>query len=186
MGESDAQTERILAAIDALVTRRLALGPLRTEQDPRWPSPCEIGAPDDDGWIAWQPIRRQGAEVLAPLAATLGCRLHPALEAYYGRYWSNGWRVRGTLGSMSLIGVWNPEDQDRLLQNLLGHALQQQRLRRPLSLFFGCAGPDDEWVLSLRNDTGEVVLERPDGVEPVADDLGTFLDHLEPLADDSP
>lgn len=182
MSSTDPETIAVLAALDPLVERCVAAGPLRVEHDPEWPSPCEIDTPDEDGMIAWQPVRRTAFDVLEPLAATLGVVLQPSIGAYYGRYFCHGFETCCEEGPVSLLGIWSPADQDRLLQNLLGHALQQRRTKQPLTLFFACTDPDSDLILSVENDSGAVVLERPgqSGRRVVAASLPEFLATLQP------
>lgn len=182
MNAGDPQISAVVTALDAIVARCVAQGPLTVEHDPDWPSPCETGEPDASGRIAWQPVRRQAFDILEPLAATLAVDLHPAIGAYWGRWFSNGFDTVCDEGPVQLLGIWNPEDQDRLLQNLLGHALQQKRTKQPLTLFFACTEPDSDLILSVANDSGAVVLERPGQAERrvVAPALSTFLETLAP------
>ncbi|HSG87572.1 MAG TPA: SecY-interacting protein Syd [Pseudomonadales bacterium] len=180
----DPTVATVVEVLDALVAQCVAAGPLHVQADPEWPSPCELGEADADGRIAWRPVRREAFDLLDPLAATLERPLHPSLGAYWGRWYSNGFETVCDEGPVSLLGVWNPQDQDQLLNNLLGHALQQRRQRQPLSLFFACTEPDSDLILSVVNDSGEVVLERPGQKErrPVAADLASFLAQLRPAA----
>ena len=78
--------------------------------------------------------------------------------------------------------MWNPQDVDRLVENLIGHALAQRRSKSPLSLFFSCTEPESELFLTVRNDTGEIQLEKPgyQPIRPVAESLAQFLDLLVP------
>lgn len=187
MSSTDPQIAAVLAAVlaelDPLVERCVAAAPLRVEHDPEWPSPCELGAPDENGMIDWQPVRRSAFDVLEPLAATLGVALQPSIGAYYGRYFCHGFETCCDEGPVSLLGIWSPADQDRLLQNLLGHALQQRRTKQPLTLFFACTEPDSDLILSVENASGAVVLERPGQAErrAVADSLPAFLATLRPV-----
>ena len=178
----------VVAALDALVERVVAAGPLYTEHDPDWPSPCELGEPDAEGRVRWEPVRRTAFDLLEPLAATLEVELHPSICSYYGRWFHDGLATEADEGPVDLLGIWNPEHQDRLLQNLLGHALQQRRTRQPLTLFFALTEPDSEFILSVLNDTGEVVLERPGKPDrrTVAADLASFLGRLRPAPREDP
>lgn len=174
------------AALDRLVERVLAAGiPLRAPFDPDWRSPCETGPPED-GNVPFRPRRRDPSPpgLLAGLAAALGRPVPAALETYYGRYWSGDLELEAPRGPVSLILLWNEEDAERLAENLLGHALQQRRLRRRPTLFFACTTPDSDRILSLDEETGEVVLERPGTRDDrvVAPDLASFLDTLTPRA----
>lgn len=178
------EIEATVAALERLVARCVDAGLQRAEADPEAPSPCELGAPDADGQVAWQPVRRSEWDLLEPLAETLKARLHPSLGAYWGHYWSDGFRTLHAEGPVDLLGVWNADDEARLLQNLLGHALQQRRQRQPLTLFFACTEPDSDLILCVDNDTGAVLLEQPGtgSRRRIAPDLARFLDSLEPAA----
>jgi SecY interacting protein Syd len=172
----------VARALDAVVERCRSYRTLRTEHDPAWPSPCERGAPDVDGRIAWEPVKRDAFDLLDPLAETLRTELHPSIASYYGRWYSDGFHTVAPQGPVSLIGVWNDEDTLRLQQNLLGHAVQQRRRRQPLTFFFALTEEDSDLVLSVDNERGTVVLEAPgtDRREDVAQGLATFLTTLEP------
>lgn len=173
----------VALALDDLVARCLGAGPRTTEHDPAWPSPCERGAPDADGRIAWAPVLRDAFDLLDPLAETLDVVVHPAVVTFYGRWFSDGFRTAAPEGEVHLIGVWNEDDTLRLQQNLLGHALQQRRRRQPLTFFFALTEEDSEAVLSVDNARGTVVLEIPgtDRREDVAASLAGFLRSLTPL-----
>ncbi|MEE4300280.1 MAG: SecY-interacting protein Syd [Pseudomonadales bacterium] len=164
------------------MARCRAAGPLTTEHDPAWPSPCEIGAPDANGLVHWQPVLRDDYDLLGPLEETLGVAIHPSVVSFYGRWFSDGFRTVAREGEVNLIGVWNEDDTLRLQQNLLGHALQQQRRRQPLTFFFALTEEASEAVLSVDNARGAVVLEVPgtDRREDVSATLASFLRELSP------
>ncbi len=85
---------------------------------------------------------------------------------------------------MSLILLWSPDDADRLIENLIGHALAKRRSRSPFSVFFACTAADSELFLSVDNTSGQVLLEKP-GYKPlevVAPSLGDFLGQLTPAS----
>ena len=87
-------------------------------------------------------------------------------------------------GHVSLIMLWNPDDADRLIENLIGHALAKRRAKSPFSVFFACTEPDSELFLTVENGTGHVLLEKP-GYKPireVAEDLSSFLSELTPAS----
>jgi SecY interacting protein Syd len=151
------------------------------EHDPDWPSPCEQGEPDWHGFVHWRPVAQSSALDWSGLETALETPVHPALKAYYGRFWSGHLPARHAEGGLDLIQLWNPADFERLVENLLGHALARRRARLPLTLFFACT-EDPELILCLRNDDGGVVLERParPSGRTLAPDLATFLEQLEP------
>ncbi len=162
---------------------------LITTHDPQWPSPCEIGEPwqDKDGgsWIAWQPIRRHStAEDFAGLENALEMPIHPDIKAHYGHFWSANLEAEAPDGHVSLLYLWNQEDVDRLVENLIGHAVACRHNRTPFSVFFACTEPDSDLFLTINNSTGEVQLEEP-GKPPlrvVAASLAEFFDVLVPAA----
>ena len=79
--------------------------------------------------------------------------------------------------------IWNSEDYERLRANLIGHALGRIKLKQPLSLFFGCTHPE-EYVLSINNSSGQVMLEQPGkkANDCIAESLADFLNQLQPIA----
>lgn len=162
--------------------------------DPEWRSPCELGEPFRNGsgetLVVWRPVRQSGtgAHLLSGLERALELTLHPDARDYYGRWWSASLDAVAPDGPVSLIQLWNPDDAERLVENLIGHALAKRRQRAPFTVFFATTGPDSDYFLSIDNATGEVLLEQP-GLRPlrvVAPDLATFLDRLEPATPAAP
>lgn len=182
-------------SLDRFIERYLA----RTEPppepfDPEWRSPCERGEPfrneSGETLIAWRPVRQPttGSELLGGLERALELTLHPDARTYFGRWWSASLEAVAPDGPVSLIQLWNPDDAERLVENLIGHALAKRRQRAPFTVFFATTGPESDYFLSLDNATGEVLLEQP-GLRPlrvVAPDLATFLDRLEPATPAAP
>lgn len=178
----------VAAALDAFIQRSLETFPrLEDYHDPKWRSPCEIAEPylDDQGErrVLWKPQRREPeGDVFAGLERALEVPIHPSLKTYYGRYWSGDLEATASEGHVSLLLLWNDDDADRLVENLIGHALTKKRLRQSLSVFFACTEPDSELFLSIDNHSGQVLLEAP-GRKPlrvVADSLAAFLAVLDP------
>ena len=99
--------------------------------DPQWRSPCEVGEPhawpDGTQVVRWRPVARRYAEDFAGLENALETTIHPDIKAYYGAFWSGGLEARASEGHVSLILLWNPADADRLVENLIGHAMAKQR-----------------------------------------------------------
>ncbi|MCB1685246.1 MAG: SecY-interacting protein Syd [Pseudomonadales bacterium] len=160
---------------------------LDTAYDPEWTSPCEIGEPysgsDGERRIHWRPIARESADGdFAPLERALETAVHPDIKAYYGAYWSGSLEAEAPDGHVSLLCLWNPDDIQRLTENLIGHVLAGRRARGPLSIFFACTEPDSEYFLSVENATGAVLLERPGSkpVRRVSDCLADFITTLVP------
>ena len=185
---------RVRDALDAFISHTLLAYPdLRAPFDPDWRSPCELGEPieyDDGAQIAWRPVARHPATIehdFDPLERALETVVHPDLKAYFGAYWAAGLEADAVDGHVSLLFPWNEADLARLNENLLGHAFSRgerahRRGRNRLSLFFACTEPDSDLFLSIDNNSGVVLLEKP-GKGPlreVAADLATFIDSLVP------
>ena len=163
---------------------------LETVFDGDWRSPCELGEPyraeDGSQSVSWQPRSRHpdtAAADFAPLERALDISVHPDIKAYYAAYWAAGLEAEAVDGHVSLLFLWNHDDVDRLNENLIGHAMAKQRIKRPMSIFFACTEPESELFLSVDNDTGAVILEKP-GYKPirqVADRLSDFIETLVPL-----
>lgn len=163
--------------------------PFETEHDPDWPSSCERGQPfrsaSGDWRTGWAPVSRLDSDGLPPadfagLAAALEAPIHSDFCAFFSSFWSAGLELQAPDGPVSLLQLWNPQDVDRLIENLIGHVLVQRRARAPLTLFFACTDPESDLILSLDNDSGSVLLERP-GQQPlrtVASNLSDFLGRL--------
>ncbi len=179
----------VAGELDAFVERYLHRYPdLVDPFDPQWRSPCETGEPfasaDDLQCVPWRPLRRAFADDFAGLERALETTIHADIKAYYGRYWSGGLEATAQEGHVSLILLWNPSDAERLVENLIGHALAKRRARAPFTVFFACTEPESDLFLSVDNATGEVVLEAP-GAKPlrtVAPSLTVFLRGLVPAA----
>ena len=110
--------------------------------------------------------------------------VHPDIKEYYGAYWSAGLEADAPQGPVSLILLWNPDDADRLVENLIGHALAKRRRRSPFTVFFACTAADSELFLTVDNASGEVLLEKPGykPIEVVAPSLAEFLGRLTPAS----
>ena len=129
--------------------------------------------------IFWRPVEQDPPADFSGLERALEVPIHPDLQAWYGSFWCDTFEVRAQEGRVALLQVWNRDDFDRLVANLIGHALEKRRSKAPLTLFFACTD-QDEYFLSLDNRSGQVLLERP-GSRPekqVADSLAEFLQRL--------
>jgi SecY interacting protein Syd len=183
---SDKTTHTVAAALDRLIERYRRFFPvLEADYDPQWRSPCELadGAGAAHGRVRWEPLRRPvEVDLFFGVERALELPIHPDIKSYYGRYWSGNLETRAPDGHVSLLQLWNEEDADRLVENLIGHALAKRRSRSPFTVFFACTEPDSELFLSIDNDSGQVLLEAP-GRKPlrvVASRLAGFLDTLMP------
>ena len=179
----------VAVELGAFVDRYLARYPeLADPFDPQWRSPCELGEPrqsaDGVPVISWHPVKRAFADDFAGLERALELAIHPDIKAYYGAFWSGGLEATAKQGHVSLILPWNPADIERLVENLIGHALAKRRVRAPFTVFFACTEPDSDLFLSVDNASGEIVLEAP-GAKPlrtVAPSLTVFLRGIEPAS----
>jgi SecY interacting protein Syd len=179
----------VQSALTAFVENCLArYGTFYDPFDRDWRSPCEVGEPESarDGTlvIPWRPLRRGRvvADDFAPLERALELTIHPDIKSYYGAYWSGGLEAAAPEGHVSLILLWNPADADRLVENLIGHALAKRRARAAFTVFFACTEPSSELFLAVDNESGAVVLERPGDrpIRQVSPSLESFLATLEP------
>lgn len=176
-------TSDVSRALGAFIDRYQRAWPLLTAVfDPKWRSPCECGPPDEAGRVPWAPKATEFIDHFQGLENALEEPVHEDIKQYYGNYWSGGLEAEADEGHVSLILLWNEADAERLIENQIGHVLTSRRMRTPLSLFFACTEPDSELILTVRNATGEVVLERPGTRHQrvVAPSLAAFIDTLRP------
>lgn len=145
-----------------------------------WESACIVRTDSDLERIYWRPLPRQESHPLPELERGLETRLHPDLLTYYGSFWADGIRVDSPWGEIGLIQVWNDEDLEHLKENLLGHAFSRLKRRRPLTFFIGVQS--DERIISIDNDSGAILRERPGRGrdEVLCDSLRDFLRQLHP------
>ncbi len=157
--------------------------------DPEWRSPCEEGGVFDNGdgeqIICWRPQPRNQANDFTGLENALETEIHADIKNYYGSYWSGPVETKAQEGHVGLIFLWNPMDVNRLVENLIGHAMAQQRSRSPLSIFFACTEEDSELFLTVRNEDGVVQLEKP-GYKPVREVAGSLNEFLQMLSPSTP
>jgi|TARA_B110000977_G_C11090460_1_gene496634 SecY interacting protein Syd len=145
-----------------------------------WRSPSELHQALDLTY--WKPIRQQAAVSFEGLSHALELEIHPDIVAYYTSYWSGTLEADSAEGRVSLIQLWNLEDFDRLIANLVGHAMAKQKSREAFTVFIANTDPDTEIFLSIDNSSGAVLLEEP-GKPPlrqVETDIHTFLRRLKP------
>lgn len=151
--------------------------------DPEWPSPCELGPTESEGQIYWQPVRRHDlASDFSDLEKALGFELHPDLKTHYARYWSGTLEAEAPAGHVSLIYLWNQQDVDRLIENLIGHVVACRNNKTPFAGFFATTEADSDYFLTINNHTGAIQLEQP-GYQPlrvICNSLAEFYDLLVP------
>ena len=187
MTDSRSVTEALVTFVDHYEKSHDTLA---IEHDPAWPSPCELGEPyEENGRLLtrWHPVRRhQAADDFASIERALEVTVHPDVRDYYAAFWSAGLEAEAPDGHVSLLQLWSPADGERLVENVVGHALAQRRAKAPFSIFFACTEEDSELFLSVDNETGQVVLEAP-GKQPlrtIAASLCEFIDTLVPAPDE--
>ena len=180
-------TTNILQTVDEFVARLCEFQQthqiiLSIEQDPDWPSPAEQGKPNSDGEVIWTPSLQPSANNFQALVDGLELSPDAELEAYYTRYFSDNLDAETERGRLQLLMPWNHDDFTRLQQNLVAHVLMKRRLGQRETLFFAVTDEED-FIISVLNDTGEVVLEQV-GKEPqeiLASSLSAFFTQLKPL-----
>ena len=172
-----------MQALANLIERTLDLTDSRllsSPFDPEWRSECEVYQSSDKTF--WRPIVQSPRVDFSGLANAIEAPIHPDIVSYYGSYWSGTLEADSREGRVSLIQLWNPDDFERLITNLVGHALNKIRAKHPYTVFFATTEPDSELFLSIDNTSGVVMLEEP-GKSPIREvesDIGTFLTRMEP------
>ena len=155
-------------------------GLLSSPFDTDWRSPSELR--QDSDLTYWKPVRQHAPVSFEGLSHALELEIHADIKAYYASYWSGTLEADSSEGRVSLIQLWNAEDFDRLIANLIGHAMVKQKSRQGFTVFFANTDPDTEVFLSIDNSSGAILLEEP-GKPPlrqVETDIRTFLRRLKP------
>jgi SecY interacting protein Syd len=159
--------------------------PLRTEYSKEWPSKCCIGQPFDlDGqmMIEWQPVLQSDPLSFSNVEESLNLTIDDQFKCLFSRYWSDNLNANSSRGSLQILQVWSEDDGKRLQSNLIAHVLMKRRLKQRETLFFALTDEED-FTLSILNETGEVVLEQV-GCEPkevISPSLSEFLSGLRPI-----
>lgn len=173
VGEVREQLDRLAAEFLSAVAARDGTLP-SASYEPDWPSPAMDGF-TEDGRVYWQPTRRTEPFTFDGLSKALETELPAACAEYFGHFWSAGIPVLWDQRPFELLQLWNSEDENNLMHNLLGHALEKKRVREPLTVFFAVV--DDARFLSIDATSGAVMLEEVGGARPeeVAANLGALL-----------
>ena len=87
--------------------------------------------------------------------------VHADMKAFYLSLWSGALPCLFETLPISLIQIWNPDDFERLISNLIGHFLAQKNTRQTPTLFIATVEDGGDNIISLNNRTGEVLLETP-------------------------
>lgn len=150
------------------------------EADPEWPSLCEFENVAERSH--WRPIEQTTPLSFEGLANAAEVPIHPDIQHFYSGFWAGSLQGKTDEGPLSLIQLWNEEDFERLIENLVGHLFMKVRSKQPFTVFFATTEEDSELFLSIDNATGKVLLEEP-GKPPLREvetDIATFLNRLEP------
>jgi len=132
--------------------------------------------------LQWAPVMRDPVGHLNNIAEALECSFHPAIHAYYGAAFSGPMTFSFKGLKVSLVQPWNEDDFVRLQENLVAHVLMLKKLKLPITFFLATV-PDEQQVISLDNESGQVILEQLGRQQRwvLAEDLPTFLRRLSPL-----
>ena len=174
----------VKAALKNLIDESIALTPngyFEVSTDPDWDSECIIK--DELGISRWKPLAQSTPINFAGLANAVESPIHPDALDYFGSFWSGSLQGKTIEGPLSLIQLWNPEDFDRLVANLIGHLMAKKNANLPFSLFFATTDPDSELFLSIENNTGRILLEEA-GSPPIKEidkSLSDFLKRVSPV-----
>ncbi len=152
---------------------------LRSEFDSQWRSEAEIM--QEDGLTFWRPVRQTPPVDFSGLGNAIDAPVHEDIANYYNSFWAGTVETQSEEGHVSLIQLWNPDDFERLIGNLIGHFMAKKRNRQPFTVFFANTEPESELFLSINNEDGQVLLEEPGNViKTVESDIATFLRRLTP------
>lgn len=151
------------------------------DKDLEWVSICEQGKHDDTSNY-WKPATAPEELTFENVEEALELKLHSDIKTYFTTLFSDQLLVKCSEGELLLLFAWNLDDFERLQENIIGHVLMKQKLKQAVTLFFAITD-DDDYILSLNNDSGEVWVERV-GCEPhkkLANTLSEFIATLSPI-----
>jgi len=153
------------------------------EVDEQWKSPC-LQESYDDNTMLWQPQLNEDNLSFDNIENALDITLHQEICSYYTAIYSESLHATCSEGQLSLLFPWCKEDFIRLQENIIGHILMKQKLKQPISIFFAVTD-DEDFILSINNDNGEVWVERVGCIphKKVADNLTDFIETLTPYVD---
>jgi SecY interacting protein Syd len=185
-------SEQVTAALDEFVQKYLTTAKKHPEMllakyDGDWPSEC-YGLLDDaintintGDEVDWQPVKRAELANFSDLEKALEMKIHEDVISFYSAYWSDNLNAETDKGYLQLLQPLNQNDFERLQQNLVGHILMKRRLKQPETLFIALTDEDD-FILTVHNTTGEVMLEQVGLVpkEVLAPNLAVFIQSLQP------
>ena len=156
-------------------------GHFTSEFDADWRSMCEFETTSKQS--LWRPTAQAGFLDFSGLSNAAEQPIHPDIQSYFSSFWSGSLLAKSSEGPVDLIQLWNTQDFDRLIENLVGHLFVQQRAKLPFTIFFATTDVDSELFLSIDNSSGKILLEEP-GRAPIREvetNMATFLNRLEPM-----
>jgi SecY interacting protein Syd len=148
--------------------------------DEDWPSPCLQGLHNDKESF-WHPIKMDEPVNFDNVAQALELNLHEDIQTYFTTYYSESINATCSEGDLSLLLPWSSDDFKRLQENIIGHILMKKQLKQPITIFFAVTD-DEENILSVNNENGEVWVERV-GCFPhkkLSDSLIDFFQKIRP------
>ncbi|EWH11928.1 SecY interacting protein Syd [Catenovulum agarivorans DS-2] len=146
------------------------------EYDCEWTSPCVNKVDEAQGLCSWQPIQREQSVNLDNINQALSLELHPDVVAFYCSFFAPTLDAEFAGNQLNLIQAWNAQDFTILQENIIGHLLMKQKLKQAPTVFIA-ATDDDQYIISVDNQTGAVMLEMV-GRNPqrqLADSLASFI-----------
>lgn len=179
-------SQTIDQALDGFITNLIAMAdaaarPLQVMYEAGWESPCHLNQAKDGELVAWRPVRQSEPGDFGQVEKALELTLNKQYCDFFRCFYSENLPATAAQGDCELLQVINQQDFERLQENLIGHVLMKRRLKQPETLFFGLTS-DDELILTVDNQTGEVLLERvgKKATESLAPDLVSFIQSLSP------
>jgi SecY interacting protein Syd len=147
--------------------------------DEQWDSPC-IQGKHSELMDLWRPVIIDDKLSFSNVEQALELTLHEDICHYFSTIYSDSINASCEHGQLTLLFPWCKQDFDRLQENIIGHVLMKRKLKQPITIFFALTD-DDDLILSLNNETGEIWVERI-GFEPhkkIADSMKNFFACLE-------
>ncbi|MER2491185.1 SecY-interacting protein [Catenovulum sediminis] len=143
-----------------------------------WLSPCIQNKQSDDS-CQWKAIERTDDSQLKNIEQALQISLNPDVVDFYTAFYAPSLTAEFESNQLVLLQVWNDDDFKILQENIIGHLLMKKKLKQQATVFIASTD-DDEYLISVVNQTGAVMLERV-GQEPcrkLADSLAEFISAL--------
>jgi SecY interacting protein Syd len=145
------------------------------EYDPDFPSPCQLGSPNELGMVRWRPAPIPAPPDFVALEQALGTSLHPDAREYYSSYFAGPVEAQAFGEVVLLSTAWNADDLTAHLSSLERHVAACSAEGCPVTIVI--AQTDSDFFFGLANDTGAILLQEP-GVPDctvVAPSLEAFL-----------